>query len=78
MFGNADNGFGMLLLICTLSASLVWTLAKDHGRLPVLFVWLAYAAEYNKTGLNQFHKVVLQGQTLVFITTAIVARVALV
>ena len=38
LFANADNGFGMLLLICTLSFNLVWTLAKNYGRLPVLFV----------------------------------------
>ena len=36
----------------------------------------AYAANYNKTERDQFHEVMLHGETLVFITTAIAATVA--
>ena len=36
----------------------------------------AYAANYNKPEQDQFHKVVLHGETLVFITTAIAVTVA--
>ena len=71
----------MLFLFCTLSATLVWMLAMNHNQLVSLFSdWLncSHYSIYDKTGQDQFHKlVVLQLVSLAIITPATVVTIAL-
>ena len=59
---NVESGLQVLFLFCTLSATLVWMLAMNHNQLVSLFSdWLncSHYSIYDKTGQDQFHKLVV-------------------
>lgn len=72
LFGNIETGLQMLFS----SVILLWMFAMNRGRLIFSVFWLAYIAYCKETKQDQFREVVLHGETLMFINTAIVATTA--